>query len=260
MTTTRVAIVTGAARGLGAEIALRLSADYDALVLADLSAEHPERESDPRWQEVDADVVPIACDVRDAAAVSAMFDTAAEAGALCGLVNTAGTGLFTPLVEIDQQLWDNTFAVNARGTFLTCQELVKRADGPAAIVNIASIGARLGNEMLTHYGASKAAVIELGHSVARSGALREIRCNTVLPGLILTDMWRQTIAWLRGRDSSLDGVSDNDVFAGFVQQMVPMGRPQSAGDIAEMVAFLLSDKARNVTGQSIAVDGGAVMS
>lgn len=113
--------------------------------------------------------------------------------------------------------------------------------------------------MLAHYGPSKAAVIEMSHSVARIGATRGLRSNTVMPGLILTDMWLRTIMELRRRDAALAGVSDADVFDSFVAQMVPMGRAQTPGDIAEMVVFLLSDKARNVTGQTIAVDGGAVM-
>ncbi|MFE3293198.1 SDR family NAD(P)-dependent oxidoreductase [Rhodococcus sp. NPDC059234] len=255
----RVAVVTGAARGLGAEIGLRLAADYDALVLADLHAESPERDADPRWRNLGVEIVSVACDVRSAGSVGEMFDLAERIGSVRALVNAAGVGLFTPFLEIDHAQWDNTFAVNTRGTFLTCQEFVRRAKGSGEIVNIASIGARLGGDMLAHYGASKAAVIELSHSVARVGAAREIRCNTVMPGLILTDMWRRTIAVLRDRDPALSGASDDVVFAGFVQQMVPMGRPQSAGDIAEMVAFLLSDKARNVTGQTISVDGGAVM-
>lgn len=124
---------------------------------------------------------------------------------------------------------------------------------------MASIGARLGGDMLAHYGPSKAAVIEMSHSVARIGATRGLCSNTVMPGLILTDMWLRTIKELRRRDPSLTDVSDADVFDSFVAQMVPMGRAQTPGDIAEMVAFLLSDKARNVTGQTIAVDGGAVM-
>ncbi|SUE11021.1 oxidoreductase [Rhodococcus erythropolis] len=124
---------------------------------------------------------------------------------------------------------------------------------------MASIGARLGGDMLALYGPSKAAVIEMSHSVARIGATRGLRSNTVMPGLILTDMWLRTIKELRRRDAALAGISDADVFDSFVAQMVPMGRAQTPGDIAEMVAFLLSDKARNVTGQTIAVDGGAVM-
>ncbi len=162
---------------------------------------------------------------------------AASAGSPTALVNGAGIGVFTPFLEITEDQWDNTFAVNTKGSFLMCREFVSRTEGPAAIVNIASIGARLGGDMLAHYGPSKAAVIEMSHSVARIGATRGLRSNTVMPGLILTDMWLRTIKELRRRDPSLTDVSDADVFDSFVAQMVPMGRAQTPGDIAEMVAF-----------------------
>ncbi|MFD5506011.1 SDR family NAD(P)-dependent oxidoreductase [Streptomyces sp. NPDC127061] len=130
---------------------------------------------------------------------------------------------------------------------------------PSAIVNIASVGARLGMEMLADYGPSKAAVIELTHVIAQVGAPSGLRANTVLPGLIWTDMWRATSEWLIANDPACADATPEDIFARFVGQMVPMGRPQTTSDIAEMVAFLLSERAANITGQTMSVDGGVVM-
>ncbi len=253
-----VAIVTGAAAGLGAAIAERLAEDFGTLLLLDIE-EAALADTAARLESLGVAVHTARCDVRREGDVKNAFDVAASVGSPTALVNGAGIGVFTPFLEITEDQWDNTFAVNTKGSFLMCREFVRRTEGPAAIVNIASIGARLGGDMLAHYGPSKAAVIEMSHSVARIGATRGLRSNTVMPGLILTDMWLRTIKELRRRDAALAGVSDADVFDSFVAQMVPMGRAQTPGDIAEMVAFLLSDKARNVTGQTIAVDGGAVM-
>ncbi len=114
--------------------------------------------------------------------------------------------------------------------------------------------------MVADYGSAKAAVIELTHSLARIGAPSGLRANAVMPGLIWTDMWRTTAEWLIEADpATFGGATPEQVFAGMVDQMVPMKRPQTPADIAEMVAFLLSDKAANVTGHTIAVDGGVVM-
>ncbi|MCX4871006.1 SDR family oxidoreductase [Streptomyces sp. NBC_00257] len=138
--------------------------------------------------------------------------------------------------------------------------MVRRHAGrPSAIVNIASVGARLGMEMLADYGPSKAAVIELTHVIAQVGAPSGLRANTVLPGLIWTDMWRATSEWLIANDPACADATPEGIFARFVGQMVPMGRPQTTSDIAEMVAFLLSERAANITGQTMSVDGGVVM-
>ncbi|MEU6697596.1 SDR family NAD(P)-dependent oxidoreductase [Pseudonocardia sp. NPDC046786] len=254
-----VTLVTGAAGGLGAAIAARLAQEQPVL-LTDVDAGRL-AEVAGKLAADGARVAHAVCDVADRASVRAAFDAAeAELGEVDTLANVAGIGMFVPFTELTEQQWDRTFAVNTRGTFLTSQELfLRRAGRPGAIVNIASIGARLGLEVLADYGPSKAAVIELTHVLSRVGAPTGLRANTVMPGLIWTDMWRTTSEWLLANDPAHAGSTPETIFQGFVESMVPMGRPQTPEDLGEMVAFLLSERAANVTGQTIAVDGGTVL-
>lgn len=254
-----VAVITGAAGGLGSAIARRLTEEFDVVVVSDVRREDAERTASQINGQTSGRAVPIVADVRDPESVMALYDAAAAQGDLKGLVNGAGIGTFTDLLDIGVEMWDQMFAVNTKGTFLMTQEFVRRAAAPAAIVNISSIGARTGGEPLAHYGASKAAVEAFSHSVARRCARQGIRSNTIMPGLIYTDMWRSTIAFLRTADPSMEGIDDETAFAGFVEQTIPMGRPQEPEDIAEAAAFLISDRARNITGQTLGVDGGAIL-
>ncbi len=233
-----VALVTGAAGGLGAAVAARLAEDHGVLV-TDLDAGRAAQTA-AGLAAKGATVAHAVCDVRERASVQAAFAAAEEQlGEVTALANVAGVGRFVPFLELTDEQWDRTFAVNTRGTFLTCQEFVRRRAGRhGAVVNVASVGARMGSEMLADYGPSKAAVIELTHVVARVGARSGLRANVVLPGLIWTDMWRSTCEWLIANDPAHANSTPKQVFAGFVAQMVPMGRPQTPADIAETVAFL----------------------
>ncbi len=257
--TGRLAIVTGASGGLGPAIARRIAEDFDTVLLTDVREERLETLAAEIEGTGGARVLAMRCDVSDPAEVAAVYEAAAQEGSISGLVNAAGIGIYTPLIEITPEHWDRMFAINTRGTFLMSQEFVRRAEPPAAIVNISSVGARAGNDMLAHYGASKAAVIEFSHSVARACARTGIRSNTVMPGIIFTDMWRDTIAYLQKQDPEMAKLPVETVFAGIVDQAIPMGRAQEPEDIAEAVAFFLGDRAKNITGQTLAVDGGIVL-
>lgn len=257
--TNRLAIVTGASGGLGPAIARRIAEDFETVMLTDVRTDRLGEVAADIESNTSARVLVAPCDVSDDTQVAAVYDSAAKEGSISGLVNAAGIGMFTPIAEIDVELWDRVFAVNTRGTFLMSQHFIRVAQPPASIVNISSIGARAGNDMLAHYGASKAAVIEFSHAVARGCARTGIRSNTVMPGFIYTDMWRNTVAYLQQNDEALAAISAEQVFAGIVDQSIPMGRPQEPEDIAEAVAFFLSDRAKNITGQTLAVDGGAVL-
>ena len=257
----KVALVTGGGRGIGRAICEAYAREGAAIGVLDLRLDVAEPAAEA-IRAAGGKAIAIAGNVANREEVFAAAETLKEAfGPVTLLVNNAMWNRYGPLEEQDETAIGRMIDVGFKGVIWGYQAVLgqMREAGGGAIVNIASIGARLGGDMLAHYGPSKAAVIEMSHSVARIGATRGLRSNTVMPGLILTDMWLRTIKELRRRDPSLTDVSDADVFDSFVAQMVPMGRAQTPGDIAEMVAFLLSDKARNVTGQTIAVDGGAVM-
>jgi meso-butanediol dehydrogenase/(S,S)-butanediol dehydrogenase/diacetyl reductase len=257
--TGKVAIVTGAAGGIGFGIAARL-AEEQPVMLTDINAKLL-AEAAAKLAANGATVAHMACDVTSRASVQAAFAAAEDQlGEVTDLVNVAGVAMFSLFDDLTEEMWDRTYAVNVKGTFLTSQEFFRARRGrPGAIVNISSIGARMGPDNLVDYASSKAAVIELSHSLARIGAPTGLRVNTVMPGLIWTEIWKAGAERLIAIGSAPAGVTPEELFAGAVEQTVPMKRPQTPRDVGEMVAFLLSDKAGNVTGQSIAVDGGVLM-
>ena len=255
----QIAIVTGAAGGLGFGIAARLAEDH-AVMLTDINAKLL-GEAAAKLAANGATIAHVACDVSNRASVQAVFAAAEDQfGEVAALANVAGVGTYSAFGDLTEEMWDRTYAVNVKGTFLTSQEFIKRRNGrPGAIVNISSIGARMGLDMLVDYGSSKAAVIELSHSLARIGAPTGLRVNAVMPGLIWTDMWKGGAEWLIANGVAPADLTPEELFIRTVEQSVPMKRPQTLADLGEMVAFLLSEKARNVTGQTIAVDGGVLM-
>ena len=257
--TNRLAIVTGASGGLGPAIASRIAEDFEVVCITDVRADRLDSVAAQIEGSTEARVLTMSCDVTDPEQIAAVYDRAGREGSIAGLVNAAGIGIYTPLLEITPEQWDRMFAINTRGTFLMSQHFVRTAQPPAAIVNISSVGARSGNDMLAHYGASKAAVIEFSHSVARACSRTGIRSNTIMPGIIFTDMWRDTIAYMQKNDPAMAALSEEAVFAGIVDQVIPMGRAQDPQDIAEAAAFFLSERAKNITGQTLAVDGGMLL-
>lgn len=174
-------------------------------------------------------------------------------------VAAAGIGGFVPWTELDPEGWDRVYEVNVRGPVFATQYLARlaEADGvDASVVTFSSIAARNGHELLTAYGSAKAAVIAATQSLARALAPR-VRVNAVLPGLVWTDMWRSAAGWLVEREPAFAGAPAEEVFGALVAQTIPLGRPQTADDVAAAVEYLLD--APDVTGQSLHVDGGAVV-
>ncbi|TCT09817.1 NAD(P)-dependent dehydrogenase (short-subunit alcohol dehydrogenase family) [Tepidamorphus gemmatus] len=235
------AIVTGGASGIGLGVTRRLLSDgWDVAVwdaaqtaLDQASAELGERSERVRFYRVD---------VTDEAAVAAATDAAAEAfGRLDGLVNSAGIGLDAPFDETTAEQFRRILDVNVVGSFLASRAVARHLGRGGAIVNIGSVSGLRGNVGRVAYGASKGAVVTMTQVLAVELAPRGIRVNTVAPGPV---------------ETPLTAALHSDAIRAGWHAAVPMARYGTVEEIAAVTAFLLSDEAAYVTGQTLAVDGG----
>lgn len=173
------------------------------------------------------------------------------------LVNNAGVSRRVPFLEMDEAEWDRVLDLNLKGQFVSARAvlpgMVERQRG--RLVNMSSVTGKKGFANFSHYCTSKFGVLGLTQSLAAEFAPYDITVNAVCPGIVKTPLHEAILDEM----AEADGVSVDEAWRSFVG-MVPFGRPQEAGEIAEMVAFLASDLARNMTGCSYHVDGGFVMS
>ncbi|MDD2601053.1 MAG: 3-oxoacyl-[acyl-carrier-protein] reductase [Kiritimatiellae bacterium] len=241
----KVAVVTGAARGIGRAIAEDLADRGADVVVCDLRKEWLD-ESVAAVEAKGRKSLAVAVDVGDGDAVNACIKEVMEKfGRIDIMVNNAGITKDTLLIRMSDQDWDDVMRVNLKGTFLfsraVARPMMKQRSG--AIVNIASIIGLIGNAGQANYAASKAGVIALTKSTAKELASRGVRANAIAPGFIsskMTDALSQDV-----RDQMLANI--------------PMARFGEPEDIAKAVAFLASDEASYVTGQCLSVNGGMVM-
>ena len=242
----RVAIITGAARGIGRAIALKLASGGAKLALMDV-LEEPLAESVALCTEAGSpEAHCYRLDVTDEQAVEETVDRVAEEfGSIDILVNNAGITRDDLLMRMESSAWDIVLAVNLKGTFLmtrvAARHMLRNRRG--RIVNLASVSGLAGNAGQANYSASKAGVVGLTKTTARELAARNITANAVAPGFIETDM----TAVLS------DAVKEK------AKAAIPLRRMGRPDDVAEAVAFFASDEAAYITGQVIAVDGGMVM-
>ena len=257
----QAAVVTGAGSGLGQAIARRLSLEGAAVVAADLNRRAAEnlvaelKRLGRRGLALEADVT-----VKEDA--ERMVKQCLENfGQLDILVNNAGAGSLGLIVNQTEEEWERPMRVNLRGTFLCSQaaakEMIPRKKG--RIINISSISGKSGEEFIGPYCASKFGVIGLTQALAKELARFSVNVNAVCPGYIWTPMWAEMAKWLKESVPALAGKTPQEIFERRVKSVTPLRRPQTAEDIANLVAFLVSDQASNITGQAINVDGGAVM-
>jgi 2-keto-3-deoxy-L-fuconate dehydrogenase len=233
--TERRALVTGAGSGIGEAVARGLHGEGAEVVLADTAGDRVQalaRELGDRAQ-------PLTLDVRDENAVS---------GAMAGLdvlVNVAGIGSTTNAPDTPLEVWENVFAVNARGTFLCCKHAIPSmiGRGGGAIVNIASVAGMIGLPNRVAYSASKGAVIALTRALAIDHVRQGVRVNAVCPGTVDSPWVRRLVEDV---GESLDALRERQ----------PMGRLGSTEEVAQAVLYLASDAAAFVTGSGLVIDGG----
>jgi len=250
----KVAIVTGAGRGIGRAIALRFAAEGAKVVLASRTREQLESVGREIGRIGESAVVP--ADLATEAGCARVIAAARQQfGALHILVNNAGIyGPVKPIEEITVEEWDAVLAANLRGTFLMTRGALPLlyAAGNAAIVNISSVAAKAAIPWGAPYAASKAGLLALTRTTAAEGARRGLRCNAVLPGPVPeTDMSKELGQQLASRASADAGDMLKDFLKGILQ-----GRAQTSDEIAAAALFLASDQSSAITGQALNVDGG----
>jgi 3-oxoacyl-[acyl-carrier protein] reductase len=240
----KVALVTGAARGIGQAIALQLAGEGADLLLCDVQKDWL-AETAQAAVALGRRVSCQACDVSQAAQVDeAVRNGIADLGRIDVLVNNAGITRDTFLIRMSEQDWDAVLDINLKGTFLftkaVARGMMKQRSG--TIVNIASIIGLIGNAGQCNYAASKAGVIALTKSTAKELASRGIRVNAVAPGFIRTKMTDQLAEDIRAK----------------MLEAIPLARFGEPEDVAKVVLFLAGDASSYMTGQVLSVCGGMV--
>ncbi|MUZ66124.1 SDR family oxidoreductase [Agrobacterium vitis] len=240
-TSNKVAIVTGASRGIGAAIAERLSGEGFTVVVNYSGSAAPAEALVRKIEENGGSAISAQADVSDPKAVVRMFDSAEAAfGRIDVLVNNAGILKTLPLAETSDEEFDRHFAINAKGTFNTMREAAKRLQSGGRIINFSSTTLALNMPGYAVYNGTKAAVEAFTHVFAKELRGRDITVNAVAPGPIATDLF-------------LNGKSD-ELIAQFAK-MPPLERLGQPADIANVVSFLAGPDAGWVNGQIIRANG-----
>lgn len=242
MSDRKLALVTGGAQGIGRASAEALIEDGHQVVLADVNADVLAETAAELGEGTQA----IPCDMGDAEAVLAMFDQIeAEHGAVSTLVNNAGIAAPGDFLSYDLETFDQVIGINLRGVFVATQRAGRamvESGIEGAIVNMSSINAQVAIPAIPAYCASKGGVMQITKVAALALAPHNIRVNAIGPGSIDTAM--------------MAGVNANPEAFKKAMSRTPLGRAGSAREIGDVVAFLASDKASYITGETIYVDGG----
>jgi 3-oxoacyl-[acyl-carrier protein] reductase len=238
----RVAIVTGASRGIGAQIARRLARDGFAVAVNYAASAKEADALVAELREAGSASIAVKADVARPDDVRRMFETVeAELGPVDALINNAGVLTTTPLADTSDALYDKTFGINVRGTFNTLREAAARMNGGGRIVNFSSTTLALNMPGYAIYNATKAAVESFTHVFAKELRGRGITVNAVAPGPVATSLF-------------LDGKTDEQIAT--FSKMAPLERLGQPDDIASVVAFLVGPDAGWVNGQVLRANGG----
>ncbi|WP_037435435.1 glucose 1-dehydrogenase [Sinorhizobium fredii] len=254
----KTVVITGASRGIGAAIAKRFSKEGANLVVsANEESVHAVADDIKRDG---GSAIAFVGDVTDKASVVALYDAAeATFGSVDVSIQNAGVITIARIEEMTEAEWDKVMAVNTKGVFLCAQEAISRMrkhKRGGRVINTASGQAREGFIFTPHYAASKMGVVGITQSLAKEVATERITVNAFCPGIIETDMWAYNdAAW----GKLLGDYAPGELMKEWVDG-IPMKRAGTGEDVAGLVAFLASDDAAYITGQTINVDGGLIMS
>ena len=262
--TDKIALVTGSGRGIGRGITLALARHGADVVVSDVNVDDAEG--------VQAEVTAmgrrstaIHVDVTDRASVDGMVESAiSQYGRIDILVNNAGiigAPGWQDREETNEEDWDLLYAVNVKGVAAVTDAVAPhmKKERYGKVINIASVAGRQGNYDNPPYGISKAGVISFTQAYAVLLAPFSINVNAICPGLLWTPMWEKISFRRSSLPENSEGLSPRELFDRTVQERIPLKREQTPEDVGNLAAFLASDTSRNITGQSINVDGGSRM-
>lgn len=261
--TGKVALVTGAARGIGRGIALRLAADGHDVAVNDLDS--MKGELDAVAEEIKSAGVKsaaVVADVSDKGEVDGMVEAVAgELGSLDIMVANAGIAQVKAILDVSPEDLDRMYSVNIKGVVLCYQaaarQMISQGNG-GKIIGAASIAAHKGFGLLAHYSASKFAVRGFTQAAAQEWAEHGITVNAYCPGIVDTSMWElidEGIGEIQGGTAEKGAVMNQ-----FVESLVTLGRVQTPEDVASFVSYLASKDSDYMTGQSVMIDGGVIFS
>lgn len=238
----KVALITGSSRGIGAELALQLARDGFKIVVNYAGNQGPAREVAEKIASAGGEAIVVQADVADPAAVIAMFDEAEKAfGGVDVVINSAGILKLAKIAEYDDKTFDQSMAINVKGTFNACREAARRLRNGGRIINITTsvIGVRLPTYGI--YCATKAAVEAITQILAQEMRGRGITVNAVAPGPVATDLF-------------LEGKSPETIDR--MAKMNPLERLGQPDDIAHVVSFLAGPHGAWINGQTVRANGG----
>ncbi|MFA6322451.1 MAG: SDR family NAD(P)-dependent oxidoreductase [Candidatus Buchananbacteria bacterium] len=236
----KVAIVTGAGRGIGQGIALALAAEKCNIVVSDINQNDCEKVAEELGK-LGVKTLAVKCDVSNKSDVENLFkQTVKEFGQLDILVNNAGIFPFVPFAQMQESDWDKVINVNLKSVFLCSQQAAKIMSDGGRIINTSSVASVIGFEGLVHYCASKGGINSMIRALALELASKKITVNAVAPGAIDTP----------GASGGAEETKKQTI------AMIPLARMGLPEDIANTVVFLASEKSSYITGQTIIVDGG----